>query len=321
MRRALTVLAAFLAAAQLCAGARAASGQEDPYSIFSRARSVWSSQHYPEYLSYTIAVNVTERGVDKSKHYHLSYDTHSDAIDVNPVSDEERVAPPVPTGFIWHLKPKRQFQTLFDKKVGNPGEAVDYLGVPKLSPTYTFGMKTGAGGEDGRDDDALVAQIRRQFNDPMPAAKNDELASRGKLKSIANVTSRARNYTITLAGTETIDGSPCYHLILQPNYNPSELRLREVWIDTRTFETRRLLSAGNFTGSTVPWLISFTNVNGALYIASETAQAPVGVGEHRYEKASIAFQSIAAAARPTHMGGTFVTSQQLMTEPAEGQPK
>lgn len=295
--------------------------QDDPYSIFSRARAVWSAQHYPQYLNYTIAVSVTEHGVDKSKHYHLSYDTHSEQIDVNPVSDEERAAPPVPSGFIWHLKPKRQFQTLFDKKVGNPGEAVDYLGVPKLSPTYTFGMKATAGGEDGRDDDALIAEIRREFNDPMPTAKNNELAKDGKLKSIANVTSRARNYTIRLADIEALDGQECYHLVLQPNYDPQQFRLREAWIDTHTFQTRQLLSAGNFTGSEVPWLISFANVDGAVYIASEVAQAPVGVGEHRYEHASVMFQGIAPASRPTHMSGTFVTTQMLMTEPAEGQPQ
>lgn len=321
MKRLLPVLCTVAAAAQLCVPARAASLQDDPYSIFSRARSVWSAQHYPDFLSYTIAVNVTEHGVAKSKHYHLTYDSRNDAIDVNPVSDEERATPPVPTGFIWHLKPKRQFQTLFDKKVGNPGEAVDYLGVPKLSPTYTFGMKASAGGEDGRDDDALVAQIRREFNDPMPVAKNDELTARGKLKSIASVTSRARNYTIVLAGIENIDGVSCYHLQLRPNYNPREFRLREAWIDTQTFETRRLLSEGNFTGSDVPWLITFAKIGGALYIASEQAQAPVGVGMHRYEQASISFETIAPSARPTHMGGTFITSQMLMTEPAEGQPK
>lgn len=303
------------------APARAASLQDDPYSIFSRARATWSAQHYPQYLSYTIAVNVTEHGVGKSKHYHLAYDSHSEQIDVNPVSDEERAAPPVPSGFIWHLKPKRQFQTLFDKKVGNPGEAVDYLGVPKLSPTYSFGMKANAGGEDGRDDDALVAEIRREFHDPMPAAKNDELAANGKLKAIANVTSRARSYTIRLAGIEVIDGRECYHLILQPNYNSQQLRLREAWIDTQTFQTRRLLNAGNFTGSDVPWLITFANVGTAVYIASEVAQAPVGVGAHRYEHASVSFQGITASSRPTHLVGTFVTTQMLMTEPAEGQPQ
>jgi hypothetical protein len=316
----------FLAACALVAFAtcltptQAAPVQGDPYDIFARARAVWSLQHYPHYLSYTIAVQVTERGVDKTKHYHLSYDSQTDNIDVNPVSDEEKAAPPVPTGFLWHLKPKRQFQTLFDKKVGNPGEAVDYLGVPKLAPTYSFGMGANAGTEDGRNDDALVAQIRAQYNDPMPAAKDRELTSDGKLKSIASVTSRAHNYTIQLDGVETIAGTPCYHLTLKPNGNPRVFRLRDLWVDTQTFQTRQLVTDGNFTASAVPWLITFESVGGALYIASEAALAPVGVGPHRYERASIAFQAITPSTAPTRMSGTFVTKQDLMTEPDPGKP-
>jgi hypothetical protein len=301
--------------APIPAFSQTAAAQSDPYSIFARARAVWSTQHYPHYLSYTIAVHVTERGVEKSRHYHLTYDAQTEAINVNPISDEEHAAPPVVKGFLWHLQPKRQHQVLFDKKVGNPGDAVDFLGVPKLAPTYSFGMKVHGGSENGPDDDALIAQIRAQFNDPMPASKDQELSTQGKLKSIASVTSRARAYTIHLAGMDTIDGTRCYHLLLQPNGNPRVLRLRQVWIDARTFETRQLVSDGNFTGSDVPWMITFGDVGGALYIASEVAQAPVGVGEHRYERASLSFESITQTSAPSPLGGSFITKQDLMTEP------
>ncbi len=290
----------------------------DPYSVFARARSVWSAQHYPHYLSYTIAVHVTERGVQKSRHYHLTYDAQSENIDVNPVSDEEQAAPPVVTGFLWHLQPKRQHQVLFDKQVGNPGEAVDYLGVPKLAPMYSFGMKVQGAAEDGPDDASLVARVRADFNDPMPAQKDRELASQGDLKAIASVTSRARNYTIQFAGIDAIAGQPCYHLLLTPNREPHRYRLRQAWIDQQNFETRQLLSDGNFTGSSVPWLITFADVGGSEYISTEVAQAPVGVGAHLYERASIAFESIAETTAPAHFGGSFITKQSLMTEPDAG---
>lgn len=292
-----------------------ATPQVDPYGVFARARGVWSTQHYPHFLAYTIAVNVIEGGVAKSKHYHLTYDAQTDKIQVNPVSDEEKSAPPVARGFLWHLQPKRQHQTLFDKKVGNPGEAVDYLGVPMLAPTYSFGMKALSGSESGRDDDQLVAQIRQEFNDPVPLAKDRELASQGQRKAIADVTSRARSYVIRLVGIEAVDGQPCYHLALVPNGNPHVLRLRDAWIDTSSFQTRQIVTDGNFTGSNVPWLISFENISGALYIVSEMAQAPIGVGEHRYEQASILFEGIAPTSAPTHLDGMFVTKQSLMTEP------
>lgn len=294
----------------------ASAVQTDPYSIFARARGVWSGQHYPHFLSYTIAVNVSEGGVHKTKHYHLTYDAQNDKIQVDPVSDEERSAPPVAHGFLWHIQPKRQHQILFDKKVGNPGEAVDYLGVPKLAPTYSFGLKPHSGTEFGRDDDQLIAQIRQEFNDPVPPAKDRELATQGARPEIADVTSRARAYTIALADIESVDGQPCYHLMLRPNGDPRALRLRQAWIDMRTFETRQLITAGNFTGYDVPWLVHFADLGGALYITSEMAQAPLGVGEHRYEQASISFEAITPTSAPVRLNSMFVTKDSLMTEPA-----
>ncbi|HET7814474.1 MAG TPA: hypothetical protein VFL13_08880 [Candidatus Baltobacteraceae bacterium] len=310
-----SLLLAFAASA---AGAGAAATVPDGYGIYDRARHVWDAQRYPDFLSYTIAVQVSERGVEKSRHYHVTFDVHNRAIDVNPVSDEELAAPPTPTGMVIHLQPKRQGHVLVDKKVGNPGDAVDYLGVPKLSPTYAFGLDTGASGDENaaqQDPNALVAEIRKEFNDPAPpqTAQNQP----GGLKTIAVVSSRTRAYTIENAGTETIDGHDCWHLLLSPNHDPQRLRLRELWVDRQTGQTRQLLSAGNFTGSVAPWLVDFTEIAGAMYISSETAMTPVGVGDHRYEKASVAFETIAPAARPAHATNFFATKEAIMSEPGQ----
>jgi hypothetical protein len=290
----------------------------DPYQVFSQARNVWAAQRYPQYLTYTVTVRVNERGVEKSKHYHLAYDAKNAKIYVNPVSDEERTEPPDPYGFTIHLLPKRQHQTLFDKRVGNPGEAVDYLGVPMISPTYSFGMSATAFEED-RDPDALVQEIRKEFNDPTPPLKAQELATSGGLKTIAVVTGHKRAYDARFDDIEQIDGHDCYHLTLRPLYPSPRLRLRELWIDTQNYETRQLVTAGNFTGSAVPWTIDFTDSNGSMYIESETANAPVGVGDHRYQQASVTFDDVTAAQRPDALlSNWFVTKENIMAEPAEG---
>lgn len=302
----------YLAAALTLVGTAASA---DPYHIFAQARQVWSQQRYPDYLTYVVAVNVTERGVEKTKHYHLAYDGQTGKIAVNPVSDEEVAAPPNPTGVVIHLQPKRNFATLLDKRVGNPGEAVDYLGVPMIAPTYSFGMTLAPGDADAPQTDPLVAQIRQQFNDPVPVQKTEQAVADPSVRTIAAVTTTVRRYTISLAGIDSLAGSDCYHLMLKPNYDPQRFRLREVWIDTRTYETRQLISAGNFSGTRVSWLITFDDSNGAQYIASETALAPVGVGDHRYEKASVSFQAIEQAPRPTHPSNLFVTKENLMAEP------
>lgn len=288
----------------------------DPYQIFGRARNVWAQQQYPEYLTYTVTVRVTERGVDKSKHYHLAYDAKNAKIYVNPVSDEERVAPPDPNGMTFHLIPRRQFHPLMDKKIGNPGEAVDYLGVPMISPTYSFGMSSGGSTEGVSDPNALVQEIRREFADPMPPVKAQQVANGAPMKTIAVVASFHRRYDITLAGIENIDGRDCYHLLLKPAYPSPRLRLREAWVDTQNYETRKLVTAANFTGSKVPWEITFTDLNGALYITDEEAMAPVGVGDHRYERASVTFETITPSSRPpTNLSSWFVTKENIMAEP------
>lgn len=297
------------------AGARAAT--PDPYSIFDRARHALQAEQYPDYLSYVVAVRVTEGGVAKSRHYHLVYDTQSGTIDVNPISDEERAAPPVPTGFIWHLQPRRHNKVLFDKKVGNPGEAVDFLGVPHVSPTYTFGLSPRAAAEDGSAGDALVAEIRRQFNDPVPAQKLQQQMTSGPMKVIAVVSSRTREYDIALSGTENVDGHLCYHLVLRPRHDPQKFRLRDLWIDAQSYQPWQLRTAGNFTGSQAAWMVRFTNIDGKTYIASETAESPIGVGDHRYQTASVEFDAVAPAQRPAR-ANYFVTQQQLMSEPDGG---
>jgi hypothetical protein len=310
------VLVAVLAVAVVMGNAlpgRAAGA--DPYQIFGRARNVWAQQHYPAYLTYTVTVRVTERGVDKARHYHLAFDAQHSKIYVNPVSDEERVAPPDPNGVTFHLLPKRQHQTLMDKRIGNPGEAVDYLGVPMISPTYSFGMSATTA-EGATDPDALVQQIRREFADPTPPLKAQQMANSGKIKTIAIVTGYQRSYTVTLAGMDDCDGRQCYHLLLKPSHNSPRLRLRELWIDSQSYETHKLVTAGNFTGSNVPWTIDFANQNGALYIADEVAMEPVGFGDHRYEHASVSFEGITPSNQPpTNLTSWFVTKEHLMTEP------
>lgn len=306
-----------LAAAPALVGTAASA---DPYQIFARARQVWTAQRYPEYMTYTVAVDVVERGVEKTRHYHLAFDSVSGRIAVNPVSDEEVAAPADPTGVNFHLQPKRAFHTVYDKRVGNPGEAVDYLGVPMIAPTYSFGMAAAAPDNEAPGSDALVAQIRKEFNDPAPPAKTQAAVTDPHVRTIASVTSYVRRYTITLAGIESVQGSDCYHLLLQPTRDPQKLRLREVWVDMQTFETRQLVSAGNFTGSRVPWRITFGDFDGEQYITSETALATVGVGDHRYERATVSFEAISQAPRPTRPLNFFVTKEAMLAEPDTDAP-
>lgn len=311
------LLSALAVAATCAAAARAAGADPDPYQLYSHARAVWMSQRYPDYVAYTIAVSVDERGVPKTAHYRAVYDATHDRIYMNGVSEEERAAPHVPTGTNITLEPKRDWMTLFKRHVGHPEDAVDYLGVPMLAPNYSFGIAAYVPevATTQADQAALVEQIRRQFHDPMSAQKAQQLSNASGLKEIGHVVSTDRDYAIAYDGVDTIGGLQVYHLSLRPLHDSGKLRLRELWIDTQTFATVKLVTQGNFLNSTVPWTVSFATVGGAQYIAGEQALAPVGSGRHLYERATISFEGLGPAQPGRYLWTPIAATKNVLTEP------
>jgi hypothetical protein len=301
----------------LFADASAVSGAPEPYQIYARAVAMWASQQYPPYVGYTIAITVDENGVQKANHYSATYDALHDRTYVEAVSEEEASDPHVPTGVNMSIDPKRRFGTLFHKRVGRPDEAVDYLGVPLLAPNYSFGMSRYVPADVASDADrlALVEQVRRAFNDPMPAQKAQQLDASDNPKEIARVVATNRDYDITNDGIETVDGRQTYHLSLRPEHPSGKLRLREMWIDTQTFATRRLLTEVNFIDGKVPWLVTFADVGGAQYISSEVAQRPVGSGPHLYQQAEITFTNIVPTQPQPYRLNAPLPSADILTEP------
>jgi hypothetical protein len=291
----------------------------DPYQIYARARDVWSSARYPSYVSYTIAVTVDDKGVQKTEHYQALFDASRDKVFVNPVSEEEQADPHTPSGINEWLEPKRKFQTLFKRPVGRPEAAIDFLGVPMLAANYSFGIAPYVPqiASTQADQAALVEEIRREYNDPMSAQKQADLQAGEGLKQIANVVSEQRDYRIVYDGIENVNGSACYHLSLQPIHASNLLRLRALWIDTQTYATIRLVTQGNFSDDAIPWTVTFTTIGGVPYIASETAQKPVSDGRYTYEQATISFQSVGATQAPEHPWDLVTPAADVLEEPAQ----
>ena len=317
MKHALTLLSVLIAPVATATLACAEDAQSSPYGIFTHARDVWRAERYPDFVGYTISVRVVERGVEKFNHYHVSYDAKNDRVNVEAVSDEEQATPAPATGINLHIGLKRQGRTLLERRVGNAEEAVDYLGVPVLAPNYAFGMSRHLG-VDNSTSDEIVRQVRAQFHDPMPSTTAKEIAPPPGLKEIAVVSASHRDYDVALSGIEDVDGTKAYHLVLHPVVDPSRFRLRELWVAKDTFATLKLINAGNFTASNVPWLVTFSEVNGARYIASEVALDPVRAGDHRYDNASISFEGISPMERPQFAYGSLVVpADKIVAEPKD----
>jgi hypothetical protein len=263
----------------------------DPYQIFARAREYWLAQHYPPLLEYTVAVSVLEGGSVKTERYWSAYDTASQQIVVDSVSDYERAHPTYVHGI--------NIDIPLLSHVNKPLPPADYLGVPLLAPNYAFGMAAIAPTSSATPGPMqIVGQVRTAFNDPAPPDRSPQLdASTGEPPLIESETVYNRAYRVTLGGIESTYGVPAYHLYLQALRDPGRYRLRELWVDTRSFAPIQLVEGINFVqgpGTTVPWRVRFADVDGALYVYDEKALRPMHYDGLVYPQANVAFEDIHA---------------------------
>jgi hypothetical protein len=261
--------------------ASSAPADRDAYQIFERARRVLQAQLYPSPLFYRITIYVSEGERDESEHFQGVAFSGTD-VRVEGVSDEEQAAPHESSGVNfkfafslgWNTGAGGQNETV-SQDAHRRGASPDYLGVPFITPFYSFGL-TSARAED-----------------PTPAAVSS-------LPTIATVTSTGRVYNISLLGTEPIGGLYAYHLRLEPTSHPERYRIRELWVDAYTYQILQFQTQGNFTSrpmAEVPWLVTLQDVDGSLYIQSEKALEPLTFQHDRtFSTASITFDEIRATA-------------------------
>lgn len=267
----------------------AAAVQPDPYAIYNRAQLVWETQRYPAVVSYVVHVTAVQHGRTRQRHYDSHWFAQSGTIKVDPVSREQREHPYVP--------PPGFDVSIFGAKVGHVGGPMngtgthgDLIGVPMLSPAYDFGIAPYLTPES-LTDAQIVEQIRDEFHDPAPA-KVAQLARERGLPTIASVLAGGRAYSIRLQGIEPIAGHPDFHLALTPLREPQKYRLRDVWIDERTYRTDRLRSEGNFVDggtASVMWTADFRTIAGAQYLSEERTDAPL---PHWFDSVTVAFEAI-----------------------------
>lgn len=261
----------------------------DPYAVFAAAEQHWQAEVYPQHLSYGIAVTVKRNGVTSQAHYHVRYDPADHRVTLAAVSDEELAHPYTPHGINF-------FYNIFGGSIpaSSPQQSFDYLGVPVLAPNYAFGIVPGDAAPNtalsGMD---LVREIRKEFHDPLPPQRQQ--GDPNKLKTIAIVLVAHRTYEIRLDGTQPLGGHVDYHLLLKPVSQPGTYRLREMWVDTSTYATDRVITDGNFTAAgltRVRWQTDFSQINGATFIQTENSLAGVDVDRRQYDSASVAFTDV-----------------------------
>ena len=250
----------------------------DAYSIWLHARSAVTSAQYPRRLTHTIAVSGLDSQTPVADHYRASADPDDRAIRILPISDEQLAAPPpVPHG----MNVSISIGLCIAKggcggvqiPVGHRAPYQDLLGQPLLEPTYMFGLRYRA----------------------MRAAASSPQAD-SSLRVIAVVSSRTRDYRVSLIDSPLLEGVPTYHLGLTPLRKPKDNRLRELWIGSSDYLPRKAIVSGNFTLAPlvdVPWTVDFSILDGAPYITRESAVDTLYLAHHRVvREAAIAFEDI-----------------------------
>ncbi len=261
----------------------------DPYAIFTAAQRHWQSAVYPQKVAFGVTVTVSHDAVTSQAHYHAWYDAAQNRVRVVGVSDEELAHPYTPHGINFNL-------SVFGGSVplSAPQRTFDYLGVPVLAPNYSFGIVPNTPPNTTQSSMDLVREIRQEFHDPLPPRR--EQSNSQDLKTIALVVVAHRQYVITLAGLQSLNGHPDYHLLLRPVTDPGVYRLREMWVETSTYAVDRLITDGNFTSDgmgAVRWQIDYDQVGNAQFIVAETSFAGFTSDRRHYDTATVAFTSIA----------------------------
>jgi len=256
-----------------------ASADLNAYQIFEHAKRVLQAQTYPDPIFYRTTIHVCDGGKDELEHFHAEAFSSGD-VRVEGISDEEQAAPHKSNGVNFKLSFSIGWNTGAGGQTGTATAdahrkeaSPDYLGVPLISPSYSFGLTWEHAGN------------------PKPSP-----GSASNLPTIATVTAIDHVYNASLLGTETIGGLYSYHLQLQPTSHPDRYRIRDLWVDAYTYQIVQLQTQGNFTNapmSSVPWLVTFQNVDGGSYIKDETALDPLVFHHDRtFSTASISFDDI-----------------------------
>jgi len=240
----------------------------DGYAEFARVRAAVAAQQYPDRIEYAIVVSGNDGSQARTDRYRARYYSQTGELRVQTITAEEQAHPPHPHGFDFSLSMTVNggrgggTETTQTKNLA-PSKAIeDLLGVPFLTPVYSFGIT------------------------PPPKAAGEAAASQSSgLKTIAVVAAPQHDYDVTLLGNESIDGRETEHLGLRPLHDPNRLRLRELWVDPTSKLPRRAVISRNFTVApedTVPWRIDFAIVGTSLYVARETALAPLHEAHARF---------------------------------------
>ncbi|MBD5657417.1 MAG: hypothetical protein IAI50_19875, partial [Candidatus Eremiobacteraeota bacterium] len=264
--------------------------------IFARTRVAFAARAYPSTIKYGIRISGFRNGAWAGRTYDAFEQWPERSVVARSISEEEAANPYKPSMFAKSIL--QNFGPPSAQSGGPQGPHI--LGFPELAVSYAFGLT------------------------PRTTLTTAPAATDAGLRTIGTVRAVARTYDVRLAGEESIDGSACWHLTLRPLGNPGTYRVRDLWVDERSYQTRKLVTDGNFTrketGSGL-WTVSYVQSGDAWYLASEISQGPVN-DDLRYDHVAVQFVGVTADPHePLDFGLAGSSENDLVVEPDDPLPK
>jgi hypothetical protein len=236
-----------------------------PDTIFANARAAWTAGSYPRYADYVAVVRFHNHAKLVRRTWETTEDIRTGYLYSKAFSREELASPTTPHGinvsipFLGNLNKEHH-----DDPIGQVAFAIDQdYGIAPGQRHYTA------------TSDVTVLD-----------AQSSALAHIGRTGTIA------REYDVRLIDSD----DDAYHLGLTPVRDPGRHRLRELWVERRTWLPQAAIVTGISSRaplSRVPWRVEFRRQDDASYIARESALAPIDFfGDTVLPDVTISFEEV-----------------------------
>lgn len=204
-------------------------------AIYDRARATVAARTIPPFIAYTQYAAFERRGKIRAEHARVVLRMSDGKANITPIPDSPR------------------------DRIDTRPTVQDR---PLVYPTTSFGLVKRRSGE------APSAYESSSTPEPEPAS------SPGAPHVIGRVVSTSRDYDPTLLGTEPLAGARVYHLKLVPRFDPRHHPIRDLYVDTATFDPRRIAievwAAKGPVRSRPTVTVDFAPVEGTWLIAHAT---------------------------------------------------
>ncbi len=287
-RRTLLALCPGIAFAAMPRAARAADLPAD--AIFSSAKNVWRSRVEAPFVTFNLRERYVWRERTHDNWWAVSYRDRDRALALRraivPEEEADRLrGSAIALNFRWH----NGFGRADSLDTNADADAFPVLD-PHIDPNASFGLlrreqSAALVGADASFANATASQTQLPVASSSDTPDPSSSPNGDALREIVTVEAVSRDYSIALAGMESVRDVDAFHLSLTPVRAPAVNRLRDLWVDAVTYDTLRLAMRGLFRGKPYEdarWVVSYVKMDGRSYVQQIRTDDTLRFGLDRY---------------------------------------